>query len=72
MDNIKECPCGREVDLKDCDRLGTVECECGQLYNTAGQELKPVDDWFDEDGLTPDTGESRADLFGPQQDNNWW
>lgn len=35
------CPCGSKVSLGDF----TNECECGSLYNWAGQSLAPRDQW---------------------------
>ena len=39
------CHCGAEVELG----AFTCECDhCGRLYNWAGQELRPVDQWEEE------------------------
>lgn len=42
------CHCGREHHLA----RGDSDCECGQIYNACGQELKPRDQWeenYEED-----------------------
>jgi hypothetical protein len=63
------CECGALLVLTS-DMAN--ECfSCHRWYNSVGQSLKPPDQWFDEDGRTPDTGETRADLFGPQQPFNF-
>ena len=39
------CPCGAQV------QLGAFTCECdrcGQLYNWAGQMLRPVEQWEED------------------------
>lgn len=62
--------CGAEVSLDDAM---TNDCEgCGALYNGSGQRLKPVQHWFGEDGRTPDTGETAADIFGPQDPDDFF
>lgn len=39
--SLGECECGQELML---DRF-TVECDCGRLYNSSGQELAPRSQW---------------------------
>ena len=59
---VGQCECGGHVILEG----DPCECpKCKRIYNCWGQRLKPVDQWFDENGLTPDTGETMADIFGP-------
>lgn len=44
--------CYREIDLLDTDCTGAVDCECGAVYNWAGQRLVPRHQWqepLDED-----------------------
>jgi hypothetical protein len=39
------CQCGRTVVL-DGDYFGEgIDCECGRIYNMAGQELAPRSQW---------------------------
>lgn len=39
------CKCGRTVVL-DGDMSGEgIDCECGRIYNSAGQELAPREQW---------------------------
>ena len=39
------CPCGTRVELGGF----TCECDrCGQLYNWAGQMLRPVEEWEED------------------------
>lgn len=35
------CKCGLAIDLLDIDN----ECICGRMYNWAGQELRPENQW---------------------------
>lgn len=39
------CPCGRTVVLD-----GDVDCDCGRLFNSSGQELNPRWMWGEETG----------------------
>lgn len=40
-----KCQCGRTVVLSG-DRFGEgIDCECGRIYNSAGQELRPRSQW---------------------------
>jgi hypothetical protein len=39
------CRCGRTVATEDADSDGTVQCDCGQLYNSFGQRLKDPSQW---------------------------
>jgi hypothetical protein len=50
---VGRCVCGRLVDLDGF----TCGCDCGRLYNWAGQELAPPCHWGEE------TGEQPADLL---------
>jgi hypothetical protein len=60
---IIECRCGQHVTLEHHDYSACSKC--GQHFNLFGQELKPPQQWFGEDGRTADTGETMADVFGP-------
>jgi hypothetical protein len=51
------CYCGRTVVLYD---PMTNTCGCGREYNGSGQELADRRFWGEE------TGETAADLFGPE------
>jgi hypothetical protein len=39
------CRCGSLLDMLDFDSLDTIECTCGRLFNSSGQELRPRDQW---------------------------
>ena len=49
------CGCRAEVELWDALHN---ECVCGRAYNGSGQELRPVEQWSDED---------RYAVFGPRR-----
>jgi hypothetical protein len=49
--------CGKEVILTGFTNF----CECGEMYNFAGQLLAPVEEWDPED---------RYGVFGPQNQND--
>ena len=53
--------CGAEVEL---GRF-TCECECGALYNWAGQELAPREQWGEE------TGEHWSDIERGVSEEDW-
>lgn len=58
---VLHCPCGTNFEILD---WFMDDCpSCGQLYNGAGQALRPMDQWGEE------TGESLADIF--DQDPEW-
>jgi hypothetical protein len=49
------CDCGREVYLHN-DYGHGIDCECGRIYNSSGQELAPRSQWedrYDEDSVAP-------------------
>lgn len=46
---IGECFCGKEVVLGS----NTNQCECGQYYNSIGQELSDPKNWGEETGEHP-------------------
>jgi len=48
-----KCDCGKWVYIDGF----TNECECGLLYNQAGQQLAPMSEWGKE------TGESLVEIF---------
>ncbi len=60
---IGRCVCGAEVAL---DGFTNTCDDCGRDYNSAGQELAPRSQWGDE------TGETAADILGPQTDETEW
>lgn len=37
--------CGRLIDFMDYDFTAAVECNCGAIYNTSGQRLRPRNQW---------------------------
>jgi len=39
------CSCGVVVNFLERDCYDTVECSCGKLYNSSGQELRPRNQW---------------------------
>lgn len=45
LNNIHVCGCGKEVH---CHSF-TNYCECGEMYNFAGQHLAPINEWDEED-----------------------
>jgi len=47
--SIGICYCGKEVVLDS----GTNECECGNLFNSAGQQLSDPKHWGEETGEHP-------------------
>lgn len=51
--SIGECLCGKHVRLSGF----TNKCSCGRMYNWAGQELAPVEQWGEE------TGEDSKDIL---------
>jgi len=59
MERTKQCDCGRTVDLDH----STNECECGQLFNSSGQRLAPVEQWGEE------TGEHYLDILNNTGDD---
>lgn len=42
-DTIVECNCGKKHHIAFAG--GDSACECGQLFNTFGQELRPQEQW---------------------------
>jgi hypothetical protein len=46
---IGRCECGEEIYLDGF----TNSCDCGRMYNWAGQELAPVSQWGEETGEHP-------------------
>jgi predicted Zn-ribbon and HTH transcriptional regulator len=58
-DRFIKCTCGAEVFLDD---PMTNECEsCGTLWNSAGQELRPQNEWEEDDGYLD---ESKKNIKG--------
>lgn len=50
-----KCDCGRTVYLT-YDYGHGIDCDCGRIYNTSGQELAPRSQWeeyYDEDSTQP-------------------
>jgi hypothetical protein len=48
---VCECHCGQELPMYH-DYEGIVYCNCGKMFNTAGQELRPRSQWeerYDDD-----------------------
>ncbi len=41
-----KCACGRTVVLEG-DYGHGIDCECGRIYNSSGQELRPRSQWED-------------------------
>ena len=41
-----ECKCGKLISYNY--HYHCYECDCGKVYNGAGQELAPVSEWRDE------------------------
>ena len=51
-----KCVCGRTVDITEPDYGHGIDCECGRIYNSSGQELAPRSQWedrYDEDSTQP-------------------
>lgn len=51
--SVGECVCGKHVYLSNFTNI----CDCGRMYNWAGQELAPVEQWGEE------TGEDSKDIL---------
>lgn len=46
------CACGHELELVGDERGYGIDCVCGRIYNSAGQELAPRNQWeesYDDD-----------------------
>ncbi len=59
------CVCGRTMATADADSSGTIQCDCGKLYNSFGQRLKSETemrrrDWDDE---LDNPGKVRKNVF---------
>jgi hypothetical protein len=44
------CACGRIVVLDGDTRGEGIDCECGRIYSSTGQELAPRSQWGEETG----------------------
>jgi hypothetical protein len=42
---VGRCQCGRDVVLDGDTRGEGIDCECGRIYNSVGQELAPRRQW---------------------------
>lgn len=47
--NTGTCHCGQKMELIN-EYMGACECpKCGQWYNLFGQELRPLNEWFEDE-----------------------
>lgn len=46
---IMTCDCGRHIDTQDHAPGSDIDCDCGRLYNSSGQEISyPYGDGSEE------------------------